>query len=234
LYSYKMKLIFLNAWHGKVADGTVKFLKDQAGSTDVFCFQEADDGMREFAAGPLGDFQEVTAAKKVGDDHAFHLATYVKKNARVLHYETILQSDSGVGLGLYVQVPYGSGSAHIGNFHGISQPGDKSDNPNRLRQSREICHFFQDKNGLKIIGGDFNLDSRTQSIEMIEQKGYRNLVKEFNIATTRNHLAWEKYPDNKQYFCDYIFVSPEVKISSFSVPLLEISDHLPLIVELEV
>ena len=33
---------------------------------------------------------------------------------------------------------------------------------------------------------------------------------------------------------DYVFVSPEVKVIDFSVPNIEISDHLPLILDFEV
>ena len=69
---------------------------------------------------------------------------------------------------------------------------------------------------------------------MFQKYGYLDLIKKFGIKTTRNEVAWENYPDNKQYFSDYVFVNPEAKIKSFSVPDLEISDHLPLILEIEV
>lgn len=212
----------------------VRFLEGEAPGTDVFCFQEADAKMRELAAAPLSDFQGVTAHKDISDDDAFYQATYVRKSAAILRSATLLDSGNDVGFALSAQVSSGNGSVHICNLHGISQPGDKLDSPGRLRQSREIGDFFEDKTGPKIIGGDFNLLPQTRSIEMFAEKGYRNLIKEFRIATTRNRLAWKMYPDNKQYFCDYVFVSPEVLVKSFSVPNLEISDHLPMIVEVEV
>ena len=40
------------------------------------------------------------------------------------------------------------------------------------------------------------------------------------------------YPESPQLFSDYVFVSPEVAVSGFSVPEDEISDHLPMIVDL--
>ena len=65
---------------------------------------------------------------------------------------------------------------------------------------------------------------------MFEDNGYKNLIKEFKIPTTRNEISWAKY-ENKQLFADFVFVSPDVKITNFSVPNNEISDHLPLILE---
>jgi endonuclease/exonuclease/phosphatase family metal-dependent hydrolase len=66
---------------------------------------------------------------------------------------------------------------------------------------------------------------------MFEENGYRDLIKEYKISTTRNRLAWEMYPDNKQLFSDYVFLSPGITINNFSVPDNEISDHLPMILE---
>jgi endonuclease/exonuclease/phosphatase family metal-dependent hydrolase len=228
-----MKLIFLNAWYGQVGVAMEQFLKHHAPRTDVFCFQEADARMRELAAAPLREFQPVAASKYLTDQSAFCQATYVKNAATMLHSESLLESGNDVGLALDVEVSSANGSVHICNLHGIPQPGDKLDSPGRLQQSRELCEFLDGKNGPKIVGGDFNLLPQTRSIEIFEAKGYRNLIKEFRIATTRNRIAWEMYPHNKQYFCDYVFVSPEMPIRSFSVPSLEISDHLPLILEVE-
>lgn len=228
-----MQLIYLNTWCGQVEEPMVKFLEREAAGTDVFCFQEADARMQELAAAPLRGFHASAARKYISDDDAFCQATYVRNSAAILQSATLLDSGNDVGFALSLQVSSGNGSVHICNLHGVSQPGDKLDSPGRLRQSRELGDFFEHKAGPKIIGGDFNLLPQTRSIEMFEEKGYRNLIKEFRIATTRNRLAWEMYPDNKQHFCDYVFVSPEVQVKSFSVPNLEISDHLPMIVEVE-
>ena len=34
-----------------------------------------------------------------------------------------------------------------------------------------------------------------------------------------------------QKFADYVFVSPDVNVESFSVPDIDISDHMPLVLE---
>ena len=81
------------------------------------------------------------------------------------------------------------------------------------------------------MGGDFNLFPDTKSLELIREAGFRDLIQEFSISTTRNRYAWEKYP-TKYLFSDYVFVSSSLTVQSFEVPTVEVSDHLPMIVEI--
>lgn len=122
----------------------------------------------------------------------------------------------------------------IANFHGTSHPGSKLDTPDRMEQSRKILSFLGNEKGEKILGGDFNLMPDTQSIRMIEQSGMRNMIAEFSIRSTRSELALNSYPEgDRQYFADYVFVSPGIRIKNFMVPNMAVSDHLPLIMEFE-
>lgn len=131
----------------------------------------------------------------------------------------------------------------LANVHGVAFPGDKRDTPERLAQSQKIIDFLASERGKKILGGDFNLMPDTESIRMIERAGMpphppmdgggmRNLVTEFSVTDTRGAIAHAQYPpSNLQYFADFAFVSPDIRVSSFAAPELEISDHLPLILE---
>jgi len=189
--------------------------------------------MKQLARNTLSGYTGIERYKYVTDDDNFPQATYIRDTIPLLSSGTIMENEEGVGLGLYVQIRFGHGDLYLCNFHGISQPGDKLDNPERLRQSEMLIEFFEGKDGPKIIGGDFNVFPESKSIQMFLKNGYKNLIKEYNIATTRNRLAWGMYPDNKQYYySDYVFVSPDIKINKFSVPDVEISDHLPLILEI--
>lgn len=67
---------------------------------------------------------------------------------------------------------------------------------------------------------------------MFEKNGYKDLIKDYKIPTTRNKVAWKMYPDNPQLYSDYVFVSSGIEVKSFSVIENEISDHLPLILEI--
>ena len=68
-----MKIIFLNTWNGKMREGIADFLREQSADTDMFCLQEAYDGMREICHEILSDFTELTAYKFVVADDDFNL-----------------------------------------------------------------------------------------------------------------------------------------------------------------
>ena len=149
-------------------------------------------------------------------------------------YNDIVVHDKAIDIPVaahYIHFENNNQSYFLTHLHGLPFPPDKLDCPGRLEQSRNIINFLNQQTGSKILCGDFNLLPDTESIKMIEKSGMRNLIGEFNIKTTRSASNFKKYPDSPQYFADYMFVSPELNIKKFSVPQLEISDHLPMILE---
>lgn len=128
----------------------------------------------------------------------------------------------------------------ICNVHGTAWPVDKLDSEERLAQSKKILDLVNNLPGEKIITGDFNLFPNTKSIGLFEENGFKNLVKDFNIQTTRGSLIKKLHPeyfaDGRvfQEFADYTFVSPGIQVRDYTVPDLPISDHLPLILEFEI
>jgi len=123
------------------------------------------------------------------------------------------------------------------NVHGTAFPFNKLDTPERLEQSQRILDLIKQKPGEKIIMGDFNLFPNTKSISLFEEAGLKNLIKDFNITTTRGSLVRQLHPEygqnpnGWQEFADYTFVSSGIKVKSFNVPDLPLSDHLPMILE---
>jgi len=232
-----MKIIFLNALNAHLRKPMEAFLRKHAPDTDVFCFQEAEDEMQRLCEAELSEYERVEATKMLyAKDHYFQ-ATYVRRGLSV-RSSPVLQDLPDMGLGLYTEISQKGRVAHVCNVHGIARfgnaPDDKKDAPGRIAQSRELLRFFEDKKGPRIIGGDLNVLPDTQSIRMFEESGYRNLVTEFGITTTRNELSWSRYPDRKLYYSDYVFVSPDLRVESFEVPNIEISDHLPMILRAEI
>ena len=230
-----MKIIFLNALQGKI-DGVKQFIQKQSQDTDIFCFQESFNRLHSqiFCCDWLKNYQCFSKKKRVNQEDEFSNSTFINSKYLVTDTQTIGQGDLAIGLGLYNQIEAPQHQVfHLGNIHGHARPGDKQDNPARLRQSQNIIDFFKDLSGPKIIGGDFNLDLNIKSVQMFEDNGYLNLIKKFNISTTRNEISWAQY-QNKQLYADYVFVSPDVKVTNFSVPNLLISDHLPMILEIKI
>lgn len=221
-----MKIIFLNVLYGQLKEPLREFLNKHVKNTDVFCFQESSEPFLEIARPILKDFESKTVHKLVSSGDDFYQTIFVNKKFEMKNYKTIFEGEDDMGLTNMAEV----GNIHFINVHGVCRPGDKMDSPKRLEQSKRI---IDEAKGLAIIGGDFNLMPNTESIEMFKKSGYLDLIKKYGIKATRNEFAWKKYPGHELYFCDYVFVSPEIKVKSFEVPEMTISDHLPMILEIE-
>ncbi len=138
---------------------------------------------------------------------------------------------------VYLSIDQGSERLTIVQLHGNSQPADKLDSAKRLEQSQKVVDFLATREGEKIVMGDFNLLPETESIKMFAAAGYRNLIINYDVKTTRGSNMRRLNPEYEfgkygfQEFADYAFVSPGVEVKSFQVPDLPVSDHLPLILE---
>ena len=213
-------------------DGIVDFLKQHRDETDIFCFQEADGNMPEICGETLPNYKQINSYKYVSEYDEFPQLTCIHNDINIVSSGVLFEGNMTAGLGLYVKINVTDQEITLLNFHGLSRPGDKLDSPDRLKQFRGVIDFMQRWSKIRIIGGDFNILPDTESIELFEKQNYRNLIREFNIPTTRNRIVWEKFPDNKQLHSNYAFVNKEVTIKSFSVENIEISDHLPMILEI--
>ncbi len=186
--------------------------------------------MQALAGDLLAEYTAYTGFKSVNENDNFSQATYVRTSLAVTASGSLLEDEPNCGLGVYVAVRADQKDVFIINFHGMSRPVDKRDDPNRLLQSKTLIGFLADKQQA-VLGGDFNLLPETESIKLFAQHGYQDLIEEYNISTTRNQLAWDQYPEpkfEKQYYSDYVFLSPDSSLRTFTVPDGKVSDHLPL------
>lgn len=115
----------------------------------------------------------------------------------------------------------------VANIHGFWHKSGKSDTPERIEQSKKILETLRPMPGRKVICGDFNLAPDTESVRMIEAAGFRNLVTEAGVLSTRSGLH-----TGPVKFADYIFVDSEAEVKHFEVMDDQVSDHLPLLVEI--
>jgi exonuclease III len=227
-----MKVIFLNLNYGRNDfEGVLNFIIENIES-DIFCFQEIKDEIKNEIDSILKDFESSFISKELGEFGSFNLATYINKKYENFSFEIIEDNLQQTTPAIFLEISSGNSKWNILNFHGQPFPGDKLDTEDRINASKRLIKFMNNKNGYKIIGGDFNLLPETKSITSFENFGYQNLIKKFKIKTTRNNNAWKLYLD-KQYFADYAFVSDNVEIKKFEVIENMISDHLPQILEIE-
>ncbi len=234
-----MRILFLNLWHGKLADPLRDFLERER-SFDIACFQEMDNAVDPTLTLSFPGYHRVSSRKFVTEKDAYSIATLVHPRYEVTASDELLQKDdeTGLALGLTLRTPMGN-PLRIFNVHGVPRQridgvfvdtDDKLDFPARLRQTEELLAALRSSDVPAIMGGDFNILPEARSIVAFREAGYRDLIQEFAIPTTRNRLAWERYP-NPYLYSDYVFTTPEVPVRSFGVQDIEISDHLPLILE---
>jgi hypothetical protein len=233
-----MRIIFLNSWFGKTGKPFFDFIKVESSKTDIFCFMEFDPELFIKTSKILKNYDgyfekgmELITLKVIDS-----MAIFTRKGIEVLdsgRLNIYKNTNKDTGFASYITFNHGGKIINLLNVHGKAHPGHKNDIPARLKQSENIINLFSDKKGPKIIGGDFNLNPDTKSVKMFESAGYKNLIKDFNIKNTRNKLSWKQHR-NHQQFADYCFVSPEVKVKSFEVPYMEISDHLPMFLDFEI
>jgi hypothetical protein len=123
------------------------------------------------------------------------------------------------------------GSLLVANYHGIARPGTKLDTEERLGQSRAIRRILDGHAGPVVLIGDFNLLPDTESVRLLGD-GLRNLVIERAIPSTRSRLNPYYGTPQEQPHADYAFVSPSLQVADFQVPDIQVSDHLPLLLDL--
>lgn len=115
------------------------------------------------------------------------------------------------------------------NYHGIWSR-DKLGSKRTLRANKLIYNLALQAEGEVIICGDFNLFPHTSPMKIFE-KNLISLVDKFKIKTTRP--ASNELSSSKRNVVDYVWVSSGVKVNKFQVPDVEVSDHLPLILDFD-
>ncbi len=266
-----MKPIGLNSWGGRVYEPLMKFIREQAESTDIFCFQEVYRSPRkdieisgktrihilDELVAVLPDFNHVFHPVGSGIDDSgpvdFELemgqvefvrksifitssgevSLYSNKNCTLPHGHDFSPNNFG-----YSRIPYGNSTITVINVHGLTySPDDKLDTQERLEQSRLIKEFALQtclpagrEKGSVIICGDFNILPQTESITTFNDS-FVDLIQKYSISTTRSKISpWYGAPGELK-FSDYAFVSSNMKITDFKVPDVDVSDHLPLVIE---
>lgn len=203
------------------------------------------DDLREILPnfdGYYASTQEGFNFRPTGNETSFGNVLFVRKSVPVMEHGEVfvhrkrnaLDIAAGVNgdwftLGRLLQFAKLENAPTVFNFHGLWHLSGKGDIPERIEQSTKIANFLNKFDSPKILCGDFNLDINSKSLTLIEEMtGMRNLIKDFNIKTTRSNL----YDKKKQMpFADYVLTSSDIKVKHFEVPYSETSDHLPIILE---
>jgi len=246
-----MRLISLNTWGGKLYDPFMSFLSMHSKGTDIFCLQEVyslkeGEGLTKWWQKDMSPnlYEKILHKLEQFNGNITEQYSSMGERLAIISSKRITIEDKGeivlcegrkinsdneepveIGSKLqWITFMHDEKRFTIANVHGFWVKDSHEDSPERLQQSKRILNFLNNKNGAKILCGDFNLSPNTRSISMLEQD-FKNLIKEYEIISTGSS------PGKKGEIVDYVFVSPEVKVSEFKVLQNEVSDHLPLSLE---
>jgi endonuclease/exonuclease/phosphatase family metal-dependent hydrolase len=76
--------------------------------------------------------------------------------------------------------------------------------------------------------GDLNALPDSQAINLMLEAGLIDISREIGEQPTYTY-----YSANPDHQIDYIFVTPDLGYSDFVIPVTKASDHLPLVVTIE-
>ena len=230
-----MKIIFFNINQFiNDPEGLKKFFTVYKKSIDIFCIQEIPETPDNSIDNILSGYSKFHYSKTLPDVCGkVDLSTYVRKTSFKLVNQTAINTEyPDVSPAIITNLEHNNIKFNIINYHGVALPGHKGDTHNRIKASQLIIDQVSNLEGHKIIGGDFNLNPDSKSITMFEKIGYLNLIKEYKVKTTRNNNAWKLYPNDRQYYADYTLIDNNLKINNFKVISTQISDHLPMLLDI--
>lgn len=242
-----MQLISLNIWGGHIHKPLLEFISCYR-DVEIFCFQEvyfnalqkvsSDD--RPVSLNIFTDLQAVLpdhqAIFRPVVNGVYGIGMMIKKTVDILEEGDVIIHDnpSYPGLGpthsrnlQWVLCRINQQICAICNVHGLWNGQGKTDTIERLAQSQRIKTFLRSIRTPKVLCGDFNLRPDTESIRLLEVD-LQNLITIHDIQSTRT-----RFYDKAEKYADYVFVSPEIMVKSFTVLPDEVSDHSPLLLDYE-
>lgn len=118
---------------------------------------------------------------------------------------------------------------HVLSWHGAwtAPPVDTFET---LRQAKIVADYLRGLQEPFIMGGDLNNVPKSRTVELIERAA-NNLMKDIYVEMTTHPKIHKIAP--KGFLIDYIFTSKHFKLLSIDVPVVEVSDHLPVVAQLE-
>lgn len=251
-----MKIININVWNGgELLDNLIKFLKKE--KPDILAMQEVHNEQQvniERRYRTISELQNSLGLSQYAFSPQFVLVNNKIKSARgnailtnfpvrqvktiffdVPYKEEVRQTNKQdytltPRAMQYAQININETTLNMYNVHGIwGMDGD--DNSRRLKMSGTIINNVKDKKQV-ILCGDFNTNAHTKSIQNIGKVLHN--VFDHERKTSFN---MKRKPTNSGFakaVVDNMFVSSDIKIISHSQPDVDISDHLPLVVEMEI
>lgn len=104
------------------------------------------------------------------------------------------------------------------------------DTEETMRQAKEVADYLKNLKEPFILGCDMNAVPQSKVAGLINQSAV-NLMMNSGVLQTTHPKIHKIAP--RGFMIDYIFTSPHFKLKKLKVPEVTISDHLPVVAELE-
>lgn len=253
----KIKFLTINIWFGgKVWDNLVSYIHDT--KPDILAIQEVYDGhdpslekrfrtIEEFKK----EFVDIlpyyafgATVQDVDVNVPWGNAVFLKfpiKNSKTIFFDLPFAGFSFITGTDPRLVPEGMLEAEIDvngeklfvySWHGVWDTHGR-DTEKRMLMSDIIVESIKDKKNI-ILAGDTNTDPDTNAIQNIQDKTGVVSVFGNSLQSTFNMKQKENPENYVNSPVDMVFVSPEFEIVSKEMPEVDVSDHYPLLVELEI
>lgn len=121
---------------------------------------------------------------------------------------------------------------HIMSWHGAwtAPPADTDETLRQSKIVREYLGRLNSENSPFLIGGDLNSTTDKKTVLMISEVA-NNLMIGARVKQTTHPKIHKIAP--RGFLVDYIFTSDHFRLKSLYVPEIIVSDHLPVVAELE-
>ena len=119
----------------------------------------------------------------------------------------------------------------VTHMHGLRDLNGKMDTPERAAQARKLLDLSRkvsEPDDLSIICGDFNIEPGSETLQILADAGFSELVTGRGFDGTRN-----SHYKKTEKFADYMLINRESAVKHFDVVFdPEVSDHCPLVLKL--
>lgn len=251
----RLKVFTLNMWYGKYIDQILSFAQDQ--DSDVMLFQEISSGLEgETEYGITNAYEQLKDRfnqyhssftpcwRYAGASNRFSLGLAIfskhpiaATQTRYYHKDVVTLGDKPLAgaenfPGVYHQASLDLGGRQIdvASTHFIWSLHPEINDHQRAAVEK-LTQILESKNNL-ILGGDFNVTDDSEIYQRLTQ----HLVDDRpeGLESTL-HPEIHKVGHEKKLAVDYLFHKGEgINLVSSHVPVVPISDHLPVVGEYEV
>ena len=242
-----MKILQLNVWTGRINGALLNFVKSN--DFDVICMQEAVWGDKhEDLEGLFATADQIKEASGLSYDSRasnwgikiFSEDNIMEQGNVILSRDKILEERSEVVYGEYgmvkgirdlyehvytIQIVKLGNGITIVNHHGYWKPTPVGDETT-AEVMKKVANVMRGISGPVVMCGDLNIVHEAPA--MRELDFLRDLTHEYHIDNTLSGLKF-----NGKVACDHILVNDSVDVKNFSVLDDIVSDHKPLMAEID-